>query len=854
MTFSAGSRLGPYEIVAPIGAGGMGEVFRARDTRLGRDVALKVLPALFITDADRLRRFEQEARAAATLNHPNILVVHDVGTDGPTPYVVSELIEGLTLRELLERGALPARKAVDYGIQIARGLAAAHEKGIIHRDLKPENVLVTKDGRVKILDFGLAKLVEEISSDGSRATIAHTDPGMVVGTAGYMSPEQLRAEPIDARSDVFSLGAVLYEMFAGQRAFHGKTAVDTMSAILKEDPAEFPSGVHASSPAIERVVRRCLEKNVDERFDSARDVMFALDAISSASGVRPAADETAPPPPRARRLGLPLAALAAAVVAGGVMYFAGARYGVSPAEPPPLTQLTYRNGTVRGARFAPDGKTVIYAASWEGEPLTTFTTRPGSPESSPLPLPSADLLAMSPAGEMALALNPRTAGPFAIDGTLARAAIAGGAPRELVEDVMSASWSPDGSRLAIIRSTRDSGELQYPIGTTLVTAPYWLSDGRVSPDGGSVAFIAHSAGGDDGEVRIVGTSGPARTLSSGWSSIQGLAWAPGGRELWFTATRAGMLRALHAVTLDGRERLLYRAPARLTLEDVAADGRALLTAGSLRSQVMVGAIGGGPEKGLSWFDWATSLGLSADGSLAAFVESGEGAGAAYGIFVRPTDGRPAIRIADGSQAQLSPDGKWVTSPDPETGKIRITPTGAGAPRLIDTGAIQIGTVTWAPDSRRLIVTGREAGHARRSYEAVLATNQVAPLTAEGTVGEFVSPDGEWLAAARGEAFGLLNLKSNTWLPAPAGLPDEQLLGWSPDSAAAFTATRDNHGAAIFRVSRATGARTQIATLRPGDPAGFTGIQNIAISADGRHYAYVSTRQLSQLFVVQLPTP
>ncbi len=852
MTFSAGSRLGPYEIVAPIGAGGMGEVFRARDTRLGRDVALKVLPALFITDADRLRRFEQEARAAAALNHPNILVVHDVGTDGPTPYVVSELIEGLTLRQVLERGALPARKAVDYGIQIARGLAAAHEKGIIHRDLKPENLLVTKDGRVKILDFGLAKLAEEVSSDGSRATIAHTDPGMVVGTAGYMSPEQLRAEPVDARSDVFSLGAVLYEMFAGQRAFHGKTAVDTMSAILKEDPAEFPSGVHASSPAIERVVRRCLEKNVDERFDSARDVMFALDAISSASGVRPLADEPAPSPPRARRLALPLAALAAAMVAGGVMYFA-AEFGASPAEPPPLTQLTYRNGTVRGARFAPDGKTVIYAASWEGEPLATFTTRPGSPESSPLPLPSADLFAMSPAGEMALALNPRTAGPFAIEGTLARAAIAGGAPRELVEDVMSASWSPDGSRLAIIRSTQFSGELQYPIGTTLVTAPYWLSDARVSPDGDSVAFIAHPGGGDDGEIRIVGSSGPARTLSAGWLSIQGLAWAPGGKELWFTATRAGMLRALHAVTLDGRQRLLYRAPARLTLQDVAADGRALLTVGSLRSQIMVGTIGGA-ERRLSWFDWATSLSLSADGSLAAFVESGEGSGAAYGIFIRPTDGRPATRIADGPRGQLSPDGKWVTSPDPETGKMRLIPTGAGSPRVIDTGAIEIDGVAWTTDSRRLIIIGQEAGHERRSYEAVLATNRVAPLTAEGTAGRFVSPDGQWLAAARGDAFGLLNLKSNAWLPAPAGLPDEQLLGWSPDSAAAFTATRDDHGAAIFRMNRTTGARIQMVALRPRDPAGFIGIPNVVISADGMHYGYTVTHQLSQLFVIQLPRP
>jgi len=281
MTLAAGTHLGPYEILGPLGAGGMGEVFRARDTRLGRDVALKMLPAAFTADQDRLRRFEQEARSAAALNHPNILAVHDIGATNGVPYVVSELLDGRTLRQILEAGALTTRKAIEYGTQIASGLAAAHEKGIVHRDVKPENIFVTKDGRIKILDFGLAKLTDMPTADGARATMTQTDPGMVVGTVGYMSPEQLRAEPVDARSDVFSLGAVLYEMFAGERAFKGKTAVDTMSAILKEDPPDFPEAVHASAPAIERIVRRCLEKNVDERFQSVRDVTFALEALSS---------------------------------------------------------------------------------------------------------------------------------------------------------------------------------------------------------------------------------------------------------------------------------------------------------------------------------------------------------------------------------------------------------------------------------------------------------------------------------------------------------------------------------------------------------------------------------------------
>ena len=858
MSVTTGTRIGPFEIVAPIGAGGMGEVFRARDARLGRDVAVKILPSLFAADADRLRRFEQEARAAAALNHPNILVVYDVGTADGVPYVVSELLEGETLRQTLERGALTPRKAIECGVQIASGLAAAHDKGIVHRDLKPENVFLTKDGRVKILDFGLAKLAEGSSDDGSAATMAHTDPGMVVGTVGYMSPEQLRSEPVDARTDVFSLGAVLYEMFCGDRAFKGKTAVDTMTAILKEDPADFPPTLHATAPAIERIVRRCLEKNVHERFQSARDVTFAFDALSTASGVQSSVSGIvdAPPIVTSRRVKPQFVAAAAAalVVVGAVGYLVGARLGVRAPGAPQITQLTFRNGTVRGARFSPDGATVLYAASWDGGPTTLYSTRPGNPESSTLNLPAADLLALSPkTSEMALALKPTIESTFFTAGTLARAPLSGGAPREIVEHVTSADFSPDGSQIAAILVTPTAYRLEYPLGNSRLAVPYLLSDVRISPDGQQVAFISHPGGGDDGAVQVMDAAGKTRTLADGWLSIGGLAWARDGRELWFTAVEGGGLRALRAVTLDGRQRLLYRAPERLQLEDVASDGRVLMSGMTLQSQARFGSINEKIERDLSWFDFGTGLSLSADGKLMGFTESGEGAGTRYGVFIRPTNGDPAVRIADGQVSALSPDARQLAIiSGSNTKSMLIAPTGPGQPHSIDVSKYTTFAFSWFPDSRRLAIVASEGAKRARTYVADTGTGSLVPLTAEGARVRLVSPDMRWMTGSDDKGKILFDMQSKTVVPLKGSDPDDQVLGWTPDSRGVIVSRVTDGALRFYHVDIGSGTRSLMSTVESADKAGFVQFGGATMAADGDHYAYVLTRQVSHLYLLTFP--
>ncbi len=440
---AVGEVLGPYRIEKKLAEGGMGEVYQAYDARLERRVAIKVLPARLSRDAAALLRSEREAKALAALSHPNILTIFDVGRHGGAAFAVTELLTGATLRQRLDRGKLPVAAAVDVAAQVARGLAAAHAAGIVHRDLKPENLFLTAGGPVKILDFGIALTAPRPGPDALPLRL--TAENALIGTARYMSPEQARGESCDHRSDIFSLGAVLYEMLTGSPAFPGDTAPAALHAILELDPVPLGPLCPAASPQLVRLVHRCLDKEPARRCQSASDLAFHLETLAEVP-----ATGTAPSTPAGRRRGLLRAGtvagllLAAAFLAGLLVQRHGGR-----SEPPTFQRLTFRRGYIHSARFAPDGQTIVYSASWNGSPFELFTTRVDSPESRPLGLPPAYLQAISPRGEMLVSLIRDLDGTPVGRHTLARVSLAGGAPRPLLEAIRSSwvDWAPDGESL-----------------------------------------------------------------------------------------------------------------------------------------------------------------------------------------------------------------------------------------------------------------------------------------------------------------------------------------------------------------------------------------------------------------------
>ncbi len=852
MPLASGTKLGPYEILGALGAGGMGEVYRARDSRLNRQVAVKVLPSSFSSDPDRLRRFQQEATAAAALNDPGILAVYDVGSQDGTPYVVSELLEGETLRDRLRGGALPRRKAIEYAVQMVRALAAAHEKGIVHRDLKPENIFVTREGRIKILDFGLAKLVrpEEAAASHTSAPTAAVDttPGLVMGTVGYMSPEQVRGQPADPRSDIFAFGAILYEMISGRRAFKGETPADTMSAILKEDPPELAEAGREISPALERIVRHCLEKNPEERFHSAHDVAFALENVSQTSQGS-GAIQAAPQPLRPARL-KPLLWSLAVVLAAVAGFFAGHRGQNNSA--PTFRRLTYERGMMLSARFAPDGHTVVYGASWEAKPVRLFSTAADSPQPRPLEFEIAALLGISRSGEMALALGGKVSNHLMVRGaTLARAPLAGGAPREILEQVTSADWAPDGT-LAVVHNVGGRSRLEYPIGKVLYETSGWISHIRFSAAGDRIAFMLHPSWPDDrGFVALVDLAGNAKTISQEWEGEDGLAWSPKGDEIWFTATPAGERRILFAITPSGHLRTVLRIPGNLTLHDIAADGRILLTFDSERVG-MRGARERSAERELTWLGWSIPEGLSPDCKWLLFSEQSEPAGANYLVAIRTLEGSVPVRLGEGNAYGFSPDGKWAAAIMPGQGqRVTLLPTGAGQPRDVTISGLElISSARFFPDGKRLIVMGAEHGHAVRSYVVDIAGGKPTPVTPDGAGSIILSPDGQYLAAR--DVAGAISIypldgKAARTIPSTN---DMSPLQWSSDGRFLFATVLDEVPARVFRIETASGKQELVRRLMPSDSAGVYRLLPIELSPDGKCYAYSYGQTLSDLYVVE----
>jgi hypothetical protein len=842
-------RLGPYVIIGRLAGGGMGEVHRARDTRLLRDVAIKIVRAGAGAPAESAQRFEQEARAAGALSHANVLTVFDVGSHEGMPFIVLELLEGATLREKLARGPLAPGEACELAVQLARGLAAAHAGHIVHRDLKPENVFVTRDRVVKILDFGIARLDPAIGGtnggdDDLPNSSTLTRPGTVLGTLGYMSPEQVRGQRADERSDIFSFGAVLHEMLTGRRAFDGATSADVMAAILERHPV-IPPEAGPLAGALHRVAARCVAKDPRDRIQSARDLEFALEDARLAA-------------PAVRRGGRVLLAGVAAVAALALAALAVRSPAPRPAPVAPAPQLdiqrvTYRHGQVFSARFVEGSRDIVYAASWGGEPLDIFSTRHGNPEANCLNLAGTDLLSISAAGELALKLDPRVrdvADPRGA-GTLARRPLAGGAPRELRRDVQYADWAADGETLIVVAEVDGLSTIEAPAGTVVYRTAARLSHPRRAPAGDRVAFLEHPRGSEGGSVRLVDRAGQARTLASGFSSLDGLAWGPRGDEIWFAGARSGGLRSLVAVDLEGHERAVYAAPATLTLHDVARDGRVLVTETVPRYGLIVRAAGRAQETDMSWFDGSEAADLSADGRHLLFSETRDaGRNATY---ERDTDCSPAVRLGDGKAAALSPDGAWAAAIAVEPPRrVTLFPVGPGEPRPLEHAGIEAIGASWFSDGRQLLLAGTEGTSAPRLFVLDLA----------GAAPRAVTPPGVWRNAAvtaDGSAIAAVGLDDGIWLYPSSGGEGRALGGTSAgDLPARFTA--DGRQLYVYeigawpvpvtRLDLASGKRTPWLELRPPDAASCAGIVGkLLLTGDGKFYAYTYDRSVTDLFVI-----
>jgi eukaryotic-like serine/threonine-protein kinase len=797
MALTSGTVLGQYEIISPLGAGSMGEVYRARDTRLNRVVAIKVLPELASLDPERLLRFEQEARSAAALNHPNIVAIYQMGTYFGVPYLVSELLDGKTLTETIRKGPMPVRRVMDYAIQIAEGLAAAHEKGIVHRDLKPDNIFVTKEGRIKILDFGLAKLVPPKESAISAAPTI-TLPGVALGTVGYMSPEQVRGLDTDPRSDIFAFGAILYEMVMGKRIFHGPTSADTMSAILNQEPPAISQLAPEVPPAFERVIRRCLEKRPDQRFQSASDLAFALQALSdptlvSSTGVHAILKESPDQP----RVGTFLAVLGAVLAVAVLVYF----WMQPPAAPKVANyvQLT-RDGQPKSL-IGTDGSRlylglgVSSSASFAARAVAEMSVAGGEPKVVPLlPSPNMVPLDLSPDGSQLLAVDGQGAPP---KGPLWSLPILGGSPRRLGDAVgESAAWSPDDKLMAYT----NLGDLF--VAKTDGTEPRKLL--HVSGDIQSVTWSPDSSRLRLDSSETVGTVGQ-RTLWEVSAEGEGLhrlladwhkspdeccgRWTPDGKyfvfqsngQIWALAKSGHFLRSAPQPTQ------LTFSPLTLSSPLPSKDGKKLFVIGqTYRGELM--------RYDSKTHQFSPTLGgisaeyaaFSKDGQWIAYVSYRDGA-----LWRSRIDGRDRLQLTYPPMYPLlprwSPDGKQIiffefaTSSDNPARMYEISPDGGRPHPLLPDDPNQQLDPNWSPDGSKIIFANESNDPASAIHVLDRATQQVSDLPdSQGYYSPRWSPDGQHVSAFSSDSKTLLvfDFRTKKWTELAHG--SLSWLNWSHD--------------------------------------------------------------------------